>query len=64
MTHKAPKNVPREICSNGVFCLGVCVLDFATIVGDSLCVNVQTDLVVNEATYLDNVMLFGSPLGY
>lgn len=40
---------------------GVC-FDFATIARDSLCVNVQTHLVVNEATYLDNVTLFGSPL--
>lgn len=32
---------------------GLC-FDFATIVRDSLCVNVQTHLVVNEATYLDN----------
>lgn len=44
---------------------GVC-FDFATNVGDSLCVShdVQTHLVVNEATYLDNAKLFGSPLGY
>lgn len=43
-----------------MFCLAVC-LDFATIVGDSLRVRVHTHLVVNEATYLDNVALFGSP---
>lgn len=39
-------------------------LYFAMIVRDSLSVNVQTHLVVHEATYLDNVTLFGSPLGH
>lgn len=46
-----------------ILCLG-CVLNFATIVRDFLLVYVQTHLVVNEATYLDDAKLFGSPLGY